>query len=412
MNTIKQTLFALLIVAIAIAGCKKETQNEQKNTEIAAFAPSAEITVNNGMLVFKTKADMDVTMLEITASDRQAVDAWEQKMGIQTPASVFNKVVAAEDSVSKHYENLPQEEQNYWLTQPQVHSEIYNKAHALGFIQEVKGLDGNVYFDYNLSDNAMNSVVNSDGFVIVEGRIFQYTPDATKTILNGDVKLITSLKSLNTTCTTENIIVQMTKDAVPMRMSKQVQGGVYPGFNWTQKKLGLPDPYDGDGWYRWDKNWKGNYTKRKRVWIDGHSERYGTNNNPTCNSAVNCTYIVRAEYQELNFWGTWKYTNNSQSFTMSATWSYQYGKYVDVSYGCGSNPDWFYYVSPYNCGGAINCPTSPYSYSYPSVNNAFINLTPHGTWIVSNGPWFSDAFLVYSATLNSTIGGLAFNYVY
>jgi hypothetical protein len=410
MNTIKQTLFALLIVAIAIAGCKKETQNEQKNTEIAAFAPSAEITVNNGMLVFKTKADMDVTMLEITASDRQAVDVWEQKMGIQTPASVFNKVVAAEDSVSNHYENLPQDEQDYWLTQPQVHSELYKKALALGFIREVKEPDGNVNFDYNLSDNAMNSVVNSDGFVMVEGRIFQYTPNATKTILNGDIKLISSMKSLNYTCTTENVIVQMLEDAVPIRMSKQVQGGVYPGFNWTQKKLGLPDPYDGDGWYRWDKNWKGKYTKRKRVWIDGHSERYGTNNDPYCNSAVNCTYIIRAEYQELNFWGNWQY-NGNQSFSMSASWSYQYGKYTGISYGCGVYHELYYYVAPYNCGGASNCPTSPFSYSYPTVNNAFINLTPHGTWIAS-GPWFYEAFLVNYASLTSSIGGTSFNYSY
>ena len=96
---------------------------------------------------------------------------------------------------------------------------------------------------------------------------------------------------------------------------------------------------------------------------------------------------------------------------MSASWSYQYGKYTGISYGCGVYHELYYYVAPYNCGGASNCPTSPFSYSYPTVNNAFINLTPHGTWIAS-GPWFYEAFLVNYASLTSSIGGTSFNYSY
>lgn len=406
MNAIKQTLFALLVVTIAIAGCKKETHNEQKNTEIAAFAPSAEIAVNNGMLVFKTKADMDVTMLEITASDRQAVDAWEQKMGIQTPASVFYKVVAAEDSVSKHYENLPQDEQDYWRAQPQVHSEIYIKALNKGFIREVKEPEGNVYFNYNLSDNAMNSVVNSSGFVMAEDKIMQFTPISIKVITNGDFTLVEKLINTNYSISTDQLIVQM-KDVSSDNGTKQY---VDPGFNWTTMAPPVANVIWADGWHYWDKNILGNYQKRTRVWINGHSEAYGAHTT-TCAYAIQCIHTIRAEYQQKNFWGNWVY-NGNQSISVNTSWTYEYGQYSDVTSGCGSNPQWLNWPpGPYNCGGAVNCPTSPFSYSYPTVNNLFINLVPHGIWYAGSGPWFSDAENVHGS-LTSNMGGVPFNFSY
>jgi hypothetical protein len=396
MTTIKQTIFGLLIVTISFAGCKKETSNEQKNYDIADFMPSADIAVINGMLVFKTKADMDITMLELAAADRHAVDAWEQKIDIQTPASVFHKVVEAEDSVSKHYKNLSQSEQVYWLAQPQVHSEIYKKALNSGIIKELKEPDGNVYFDFNLSDNSMNSLVNANGFLMVEGKIMQYTPNAIKVILNGDFSLTSKLSKMNQTVSSEDIIVHVI-ESPSIKNTKQY---VDPGFNWTT----VP------AWHYWDKNLLGNYTKRNRVWIDGHSEAYG-GHTTTCAYAVQCTHTIRAEYQEKNFWGNWVYSGN-QSFSVNTTWTYEYGRYSDVTTGCGSNPQWYNWpFGAYNCGGATNCPDPPFSYSYPTVNNVYINLKPHGIWYSGSGPWFSDAMNVHG-TFSSNLGGTSFNFSY
>lgn len=416
MKTISNFVAITLIALVVFTGCKKETQIDQASNPVVSFQPSSEVTVNHGMLVFKTKMDIDITMNEISASNRAAVDAWEEEMGIQTPANIFNRIIIAEDSVSKYYESLPLSEQEYWRLQPEVHSEIYQKALAMGLIREVKEADGNIYFDYNLSDKSMNGVVNSEGFVFVEGKIFQFAPNTTKIILNGDFNLIPLLKNYNETCSLDNILVQKTEEII-FKSSEQIQGGVYPGFNWTQNIstatiTNLPWPFKNDNeWIYWNKNYKGKYTRRNRVWIDGHSERQGTNNSPDCNSTVSCTYIIRAEYQELNFWGNWQYSGN-QPFTLNTSWAYQFGKYVDVSYGCGSNTGWFYQVPSYQCSGASNCPTSPYNYTYPTVNNAYINLTPHGSWFAGSGPWFSDAFMVYNATVNATLGNIGYQYNY
>lgn len=411
MKTIKKFLAISVIASILVTGCSKETQIDQVSNTVFAFQPSSEVTVNHGMLAFETKADMDITMNEISASNRAAVDAWEKEMGIQTPANVFNRIIIAEDSVSKYYESLPLSEQDYWRLQPEVHSEIYKKALAMGSIREVKEADGNIYFDYNLSDNSMNGVVNSEGFVFVEGKIFQFTHNATKIILNGDFNLVPSLQNINEDDESLNILVHKSEE-MSTKTGEQIKSGVYPGYTWTKNinnatVTNLPWPYVKTDWVYWNKNYKGNYTRRNRVWIDGHSE--GTNNNPDCNSTVNCTYIIRAEYQELNFWGNWKY-NSNQPFSMNASWEYIFGQYTDVSYGCGSSYDWFTQVPAYQCSGAQNCPTSPYNYTYPTVNNVFINLTPHGSWFSGTGPWFSHAFNVYNVNLTATLGDIGYQY--
>lgn len=149
----------------------------------------------------------DVTKLEIAAANRKAVDLWEQSLGIKTPASIFNAVVFAEDSVSNYYESLPENEQEYWRAQ-------YN-------------YDPNYPYPCTLYSHAVDNV---------------------------------------------------------------------------------------------------------------------------------------------------------------------------PAYSCTANPSYI-------------CPTSPHSAYYPSVNNAYINLTPHGVWQLST-TWFSDPFMVTNCTFSSTIDGKVFNYTW
>lgn len=244
------------------------------------FHPTFNVELRNGMLVFESKLAFDVTKLEIAEASRDAVDLWEEKIGIKTYASMFYKVIYAEDSISKYYESLPIDQQKYWLNQPEIHSTIYYQA--------------------------------------LEDKILQVQPDG--------------------------------------------EGGEY---------------FD------------------------------------DCTQFLNCTFVIRAEAQKKNFWGNWTYSDYFPSLTINASWTYSYRDYSSdsyISYGCGLYDCEKNYVSSYSCTSnpSYLCPTSPHSAYYPSVNNAFINLTPHGIW--SSSPKnFSDAFTVHGV-LSATIDGKIFNY--
>jgi hypothetical protein len=164
--------------------------------------------------------------------------------------------------------------------------------------------------------------------------------------------------------------------------------------NWTQNM----------DFYQFDKNWKGNYTKRVKVWIDGHSEPYGTPEHSGCYEYLNCTFVLRAEAQKKNFWGNWVYGDYFPVLTFSADWYSHYWVFTNVTYGCGLYDTSYPYVSSGNR-------TSPISNeNIGGVNNAFINLTPHGVYR-SSPVFFSRPFTV-SGTITCTLGPLTKTYTW
>ena len=398
--------FSLLLMLLALLtvfnGCQKDDQQvsvlQSKELIIEAFKPTYDVGVKNGMLVFESKLAFDVTKLEIAGADRKAVDLWEQKLGIETPASIFQAVVFAEDSVSKYFESLPRSEQAYWKTQPEIHSEIYQKALSEQIIQLLPDGDGGEYFDLNLSDKTAAYVVNLEGLVIVEGQIHQYTSNAIKLITDGDLGKIEKLKMINETYQDENILVAVFDNMASNSDNQLKSAGFQSNKNWTRTT-----------------NWTSvSSKKRVKVWIDGHSELYGAYAQDYCSEYASCTFYVRAEAMEKNFWGNWKYTSYMPGFSFNAEWYYEYKDYSCdpyVTQGCGVYNCAKHYVPAYSCTAnpSYVCPTSPHSAYYPSVNNAFLPLTPHGVWR-SSPIWFYEPFMVRQCTFIGTIDGKTFTY--
>ncbi|MDP3915807.1 MAG: hypothetical protein Q8R96_18935, partial [Bacteroidota bacterium] len=181
----KFTFMAVIAVVLTVFnGCQKEpNSNETKMKDeiianVKVFQPSNKIVVENGMLKFDSKVAFDVTKLEIAAAGRTAVDLWEKSLGIKTPGSIFNAVVLAEDSISDYFMSLPENEQEYWRNQVQTHSTIYNEALTQKTIHLLPDGEGGEYFDLNLYDKTTASLINLDGFVIIENQIYQYTENA------------------------------------------------------------------------------------------------------------------------------------------------------------------------------------------------------------------------------------------
>jgi len=95
---------------------------------------------------------------------------------------------------------------------PNVHSEVYFQALNAGIIKEITEPDGNVYFDYNLFDKTVGSVVSLEGLVMVEGAIYQYTGNAIKIITDSDFNCIDKLKNKNEFYNNKNLIVIVYED--------------------------------------------------------------------------------------------------------------------------------------------------------------------------------------------------------
>ena len=238
----KLVVFAMVAMSLTIfSGCQKSDEPidqcldaQIKEGFTMPYQPSYNVEVKDGMLVFESKLAFDVTKLEIAGADRKAVDLWEQKLGIKTPASVFHAVVFAEDSVSNYYEDLPEDEQAYWRKQPEIHSDIYQKALSQQIIQLIPDGEGGQYFDLNLYDNTAASVVNLDGLVIVEGQINQYTGNAFKLIIDGDMAKIEKLKKINSAYQDETIFVTVFENDALNGDNQLKSTSFYTDKNWTR----------------------------------------------------------------------------------------------------------------------------------------------------------------------------------
>lgn len=410
MNTIKQTLFALLIVTIALSGCKKDVAPNIYVNDTESFKPSNKISIENGMLTFSDVDAMNMTILEMQLAGRSSVQKWEEEMGIETFANRYSKMLTAEDSISKHYENLSAKEQEYWFSQPPIHSTEYKNALAEGWIREVKEDDGSTSIVLNFIDNSMCDVINLKGWVKVGNQIIQVTPEAHKVILNGDTKLINVIAQINQPVKNDQYIIRL--------KSSNLKLGTIPGFNWSkdvEQAIISPAPeHMSGGWLYYNKNWRGVWKNRFRVRIDGYSRAYDNPPSNNCTSVLACTFDVRAQSEWKNGWGNWQ-GGDQLALNVNNSWVYWVGKYTDVSYGCGSNPGWILNI-PLNsssaCWNGGPCPSSPFNYSV-NTNNSFIPQQPHtgGYWSAGSGPWFSDAFYC-QGTLIATYGGTTFTYNY
>lgn len=374
-------LAAIAVVLSVFNACQKEPtingtiKKVEMKAVVKAFQPSNKVVVENGMFSFESKLAFDVTKQEIGLADRKAVDLWEQTLAIKTPASIFNAVILAEDSISSFFMSLPENEQEYWRNEPQKHSNIYLEALVQKTIHLLPDGEGGEYFDLNLYDKSTAGLINLDGFVKIENQIYQYTDNAIKIIQDGDVAKINLIKGINHSFEGNNMIVNVFKDNRLKNATNETS------FNWTQNM----------DFYPFEPNWRGRDQKRVRVWVDGHSEPYGTTYGDHCYEYISCTFVLRAEAQVRNFWGNWVYGNYWPVLTYSAEWYYQYWINIGVTYGCGLYDNNVNYV-----------PSPIINENFGSVNNAFIDLAPNGVWH-SSPIFFSRPFSVHG-TITWSLG--------
>lgn len=393
MKKVFSLLTASALVLLSTFYACKETDKENVSVN-ASSNPALTIyqnaEVKNGMLVFQSKQEMDMAMVELNALTIDEFESWEKSKGISTQFSAFNAVVKEEAKISDAHEQLPADQQKLALQRAQPHSEVYNDMMAKGILRLIKEADGNEYFNYAVSDPTMAKVINLEGFVKAGDWIYQFNDKGVKIILDGDFSKMSNLASMNENLTNETYMIHQSAGVKERSITN----------NWTVTA-----------------NWTTSGKRRWKVWLDGHSESYGGLIDYDCTQFLQCTHVVRSEAQKKNFWGNWVYNDFYPSLTFTNAWSYNYCRYNDNL--CGLNSNCFYSVGPYSCTGnpSYMCPTSPHTASYPSTNNGFFNQTPHGIW-GANGPlwpnglgYFSHAFDA-SGELSANYNGTAFAFSY
>lgn len=399
-SLLKQRLLLPILAGALLFGCKKSNLPEEqqplsnqlkgaKAAAVAQFNPPVKVSYGNNMLQLDSYNDLLQLLDTISNSDPAAVKLWEKSLGFESQRTVFNDVVAAEEAVTAYYESLPPDQQDYWLKQPEQHSDVYNQSIREGILSKVQDPEGN-YDDLALGDPAMAPVVGRNGLIRVEGKIYQYTNTTTKVILDGDVKKIPWLDKYNTNYNNTN--------------GDSIYVGVIQRAGTIAKASLYTDYSQYSGW-RYDGS-----RKRFKAWVEFRSYPYGKPYYSDCTAFMTAVSQIRTQAQKKNFWGNWKFSGFYPALTVyNSWWSYQYDRFYDgwcgLKWRTQSN-DLSYSSNPHPSYSPIN-----YRY-YGGTNNGFFTLVPHGTWYAwaSIGYFRSGFRWKYSFYLN--YGGQPFNYFY
>lgn len=386
-----------LMMGLLLTACKKFESEQPSGKQVPqpsamaddAFSPPINVSVENEMLSFETYDDFQEFSTAVQEATPAAVKAWEESIGFRSQRTRFFTIVENESNLDAYFESLPADEQQQVLNGPEQHSDAYTAGIDEGFIVASDDPEAAAY-DYAICLPAYAGVVNDQGFVRIENKIYQVTSSAIKIILDGDYGKMSLLNDLNSDLAEENgaIIVNIHTAA-----KATGSGPLHTNFSsW------IPD------WH-----YTGNKTRLK-AWVEGYSYPYGKPYYSDCAQFLQCTFQLRTEAQKKNFWGKWVFNNYYPTFIVqNGNWSYSYKRFNDKK-GCG-----LYSISQSNNLSYGSWPHPAYpvlvNHNYGGTNKGYFSLVPHGVWASSYNPgYFSAGFtLSYNFTLN--YGGKIYNFV-
>lgn len=204
----KLVLFAMAIAVLGIFNaCEKSDELiDQSVDEQQKEVLKPDVYSENGFLIFSSQKSMEETLNLLGSMSEEERRSWEAKHNFTSQMSIFHDIIIAELRLDEPYENLSEEAlKNVEL--PAEHSEIYYKNLSKGIIREFTDTDQTETYDYNTCAPYFASILNEDGLFVIQDTMYQFAPTAIKQ-WNG-CNIGDKEKLINTTSTTDNIIVQM-----------------------------------------------------------------------------------------------------------------------------------------------------------------------------------------------------------
>lgn len=359
-----------------------------------------EIFIYNGMLSFESYDHLNAELLMFSELSNQEKEKWLNKYSIATYGSIFRKVIEKEDSISEYMFSLTKEEQETYLNQPQIHSDIYNHSMKMGIIKNVYE-DDNTYFDVNLVDNTYSDFINLDG----------------KIRIGNDILSINDCeKSLYLDINYETDIPEKARFIkLPIIDKEKIYLKSQDPHNWSEVKAAI----------LYDRNWLGR--NQKKVWaeIEGQSylSKWLEGMTDYCSNTMHTDFVLKAYAQKRNFWGNFVFSGNfSPKVEMTGTWSYDFYYWNEQhsswnDFKCG----WYDYqktrgtlLPNYHCYPIPNiyCRRSPLNIS-DYGNSWKMTVAPHGVLgssIVTgqDGLWWAQAIRMLSMNITIKIDGYPF----
>ncbi|MBN2348180.1 MAG: hypothetical protein JXJ22_05045, partial [Bacteroidales bacterium] len=381
-------LYFFIVFIVFLVSCNQEDINTNDLVEVN------EVYAENNMFVFQSYDHINKMISTVNSLNLNDKIKWFEKYGVETYGQVFYKVIQNEDSISDYYFSLPESEQHFYRSQPQVHSEIYKNALERGIIKEVIS-DGNKYFDINLVDKKYADFLNLGGKLIIGDNVISVDESEEKVYLDCN-------NLFNNDYINEEFILLKSK------------------VNSTNN-LKSSDPYD------WSEVKSAIYyapnifgTKMKKVWaeIEGSSHLYeGGAAYSTCSNLVYCDFILKAYAQKRNFWGNFIYTSSFRpAIELEGYYTYKHASwnYDDPALNdeclCG------YYSTNISYGyNDLNSsyPSSPVDIEVSANNWIQQPVSPDGVHHFTDGSggyWWARPIMVYNANITITIDGYSFTF--
>lgn len=172
---------SLLLVAItALISCEKESL---ENSVDQKTATESILKKENGMLVFKDYAEMEMINNKLNRLTNLELQEWESKNNFQSLASLERKINDAEVEHQEEFfkglnPNLSVEQyekMGYFYK----HSELYKTYLNKGTIQEKIEKDGSIATELSIKNHLYLHVLNQDGKVMVGNEIVEFRDNDT-----------------------------------------------------------------------------------------------------------------------------------------------------------------------------------------------------------------------------------------
>lgn len=235
----KIQLLVLASLFCFMFSCQKENifEDSQLDNDVEQ---ETNVSVKNGILVFKTRADYDKYIKLYNGKGEERL-LKESELGFRSIASMYYESNKADEELWKSYELLDYDENQF--------KEAFKNGELSLYSEQTLSLIDRGIMKYSEEDNIdyatcapyLACVLNEDMMVCVNDSLFQFDDNCIKLITNGDFSLIDKMKSANEANEELGIIVakeKRTKDYYypttdPWLVEKESQSG----NSWRSLKL-------------------------------------------------------------------------------------------------------------------------------------------------------------------------------
>lgn len=351
----------------------------QNHTTISTNDNTPRVKVEDGTLVFSSWEELEKTKEQLNLLSFDELERFCLKNKFTSPRYVFKKVVRAEQAELLRFEQKYAGIKNYeealqlGISKP-AHTADYLEAVGKGLIKVVEDNETESFYTFNLIDPTLNAVLDEEGFVVVEGELWQYTPTSMKYVVGSTEKKSLLRKSIETNEAEGVFVISPTEVRATTNWDLNGNNG-----NWVT-------PIEGNS------NRRAKYERRGFCTING-----------SCQFEMFNKFFVNV-FAQRQYLFVWAYADSYlPTFTFNGNWSYYFQRGCN---GVDCLPDCMYSNLPLQVG-VTPAPMVNRTYFGNNVIEAF-PMHPHtsGKWI--NVP-FTQPIIMNFSSWSAKIGATNLN---